>query len=142
MHGEHCSRSNLLGELLVKHLDGSITVFVAHADRGRVLRRCLADHEHRYALVGQSGEDAAVDTDDTYHRQTGDSDKGGALDAADTLDGLAVVFDLLLYQCSGMAGVEGVFNLDGYVLYTYGIYRGRINDLCAEVAKLHSLYIR
>ena len=37
LHGEHGSRLNLLGKLVVEHLDGSLCVLVAYADAGRVL---------------------------------------------------------------------------------------------------------
>ena len=141
LHGEHGARLDFLLELLVQHLNGSLGILVAHTDTGGVLRRGLRHHEHRDAAVGQRGEDAAVHANHTHHRESRHRDERGALDARDTLDGLPVVVDLLLDERARMLGVERVLYLYGNILDADGIDGRRVDNLGAEVAQFHRLYI-
>ena len=53
-----------------------------------------------------------------------------------------VTFYLVFYYSTLSLRVEGVLYLNRYVLYANRIYRRWIDDLCTEVTKLHSLYVR
>ena len=77
IHGSHLY---FFGKLLVEHLTGTFGIFIAHADRGAVFRTGLADEENAYAVGGESGEDALIDTYYAYHGESAHSDERGVVD--------------------------------------------------------------
>ena len=141
VHGEHGSCLNLLGKLAVEHFHGSCFVLIAYADGRGVLRGSLRHHEAADAVVGKRCEDTTVDTDDAHHGESCYGDEGGAADAGDALDGLVIVGYLRLYDGALGVRIECVLDADGDVLHADGIDGRGIDDLCAEIAKLHRLYI-
>ena len=138
-HGIHGALCYLLGKLLVEHTACLLGIHIAHTDGGAVLTAGLRYHEDGDTVVCQTGEDAAVNTDDTHHGQTADGDERGALNTGDTTDGLLAQVDILLDDGARSLGVEGILDPDGYVLDADGIDGGGIYHLGTKVAKLHGL---
>ena len=140
-HGIHGTLLYLLGKLRIEHTAGFLGVLISHTYARTVLRGCLADQEHADAIVGQTGEDATVDTYDAHHGQTCHCDECGALDAGDSLDDAGVGLNLILDNGTGSIGIEGILDEYGDMLDTHGIDGGRIYHLGTEVAEFHSLHI-
>ena len=53
-----------------------------------------------------------------------------------------VALNLILDEGARMLWVECVLHLYRDILHAYRIYRRRVDHLCTEVTKLHSLYVR
>ena len=102
-----------------------------------------ADQENVDVLVRQGGEDAPVDADDAHHRGGGKGDQGDVVDGGDALDDPFGGFGVLLVpdERAGGFGVEGVLDEDGDPLEADGVHGRRIDDLRAEVAQFHRLFV-
>ena len=68
-HREHRSVLDFFLELLVQNAAGLICIHVLNTDTGAVFAGCLTHHKDADAVVCQTGEDAAVDTNHTHHRE-------------------------------------------------------------------------
>ena len=141
LHGIHLAILNLLFKFPIQHTTSLGHLHVTHTYTGTVFRRSLTDHEHRDALIGQTGEDATIDTYHTHHAQTRYRYQTGALDTAYTLDAAHVIHHLTLDDGALGLGVESVLNEYGNVLDTDGIDSRRIDHLGTEVAQFHCLHV-
>ena len=140
-HGVHGTVLYFLGKLSVEHAASLLGILIPHTDARAVLRRGLAHQEHAYTVIGQAGEDAAVDAYHTHHGQARHSDERGALDAGDALDDAGIGLHLVLDDGAGCLGIECVLDENGDMLDAHGIDGGRIDHLGTEVAEFHGLYI-
>ena len=141
MHRIHSSICNLVVELAVQYVYCFFYILLTYTDRGWILWRSLWNHKYRDTLVGKSCKDTAVYTDDTHHGKTGYSDERSTIDRRDTLDRFLVTIYLILDNGTRSIWIEGILYLDWDIVDTNWVDSRRVDNLCTEVAKLHSLNI-
>ena len=137
----HGTIGYFLGKFAVERLPGFVGIGRCHTDRSTGFRRVLCHHKYADASGCQRRDFAAVHTDYAHHGKSAHGDHTGFVDRRNTANRQFALRRFIADDAAGSFGVEGIFNVNGYVLLTNGVNGGRIYHLGSEVAKFHRLGI-
>ena len=141
LHRRHRAFGDFVREFFRQQLHRLGCIAGGDAERDARFRRGLADKEDADARVGERSEDAAVHAHDTCHRRCGNREDGAVADRRDAGDRPSAGGVVPRNDGAFRLRTEGVADINVDVFVADGVERGRINDLCAEVAQFHRFLV-